>query len=341
MLEISPLTDSGALVQVSAMGHRASMADGADGAPALVDAMIGGRISTPPEFAEYFSEGLVLLPLGYMAPCPTRLVTGAGPLQYTSLPAQEEEDAGLRTMARTAWNASDAQVVMGVFGPTEAIGREALTAWGAAVSRALPGGGAKVSLPAVPRDGVALVRAELATYGSGGAGGGAKAADGESAEEREAAAAAWHVDVMGDGALNTSTRLLGSDVLLDTWRVSAGPLVGKAVALGRAVLTVPHGSMASRTGAEHAVALDCRECGIARSQHDAALYAAALARPSGASARGAATRSRTRDFGHLTPLWCAQFVKGLRLLLEAHMAAETGPEQAEGGVQVQVQVAVA
>ena len=312
----------------------------ADGAPALVEAMIGGRISTPPEFAEYFSEGLVLLPLGYMPPCPTSPVPGSSPLQYTSLPGvpTPEEDAALRKAARAVWNASDTQVVMGVFGATEAIGREALTAWGSAVSRAIPGGGAKVSLPAVATRGVALVRAEIATYGSGGAGGGAKAADGASAEELEALAA-WHVDVVGKDALNTSIRLHGSDVMLDTWRVSAGPLIGKAVALGRAVLTLPHGSMASRTGAEHAVALNCRGCGIARSQHDAALYAAALARPSTARARGGARRE-SPDFGHLTPLWCAQFVKGLRLLLEAHMAAETDPEQA-AWMEVHMQVAVA
>jgi len=231
----------------------------ADGAPALVEAMIGGRISTPPEFAEYFSEGLVLLPLGYMPPCPTSPVPGSSPLQYTSLPGvpTPEEVAALRKAARAVWNASDTQVVMGVFGATEAIGREALTAWGFAVSRAIPGGGAKVSLPAVAPRGVALVRAEIATYGSGGAGG-------ASVEELEAAAAAWHVDVVGKDALNTSIRLHGSDVMLDTWRVSAGPLIGKAVALGRAVLTLPHGSMASRTGAEHAVALNCRGCGIAR-----------------------------------------------------------------------------
>jgi hypothetical protein len=39
-------------------------------------------------------------------------------------------------------------------------------------------------------------------------------------------------------------------------------------------------------------------------------------------------------------LWCAQFVKGLRLLLEAHMAAETDPEQA-AWMEVHMQVAVA
>ena len=73
-------------VQVAALGHRGSMGDAEGGVAALVDAMVGGRVSTPPEHAPHFGEGLVVLPLGYMPPCPTRLVPGTQPPQYTSLP---------------------------------------------------------------------------------------------------------------------------------------------------------------------------------------------------------------------------------------------------------------
>ena len=60
--------------------------------------------------------------------------------------------------------------------------------------------------------------------------------------------------------------------------LSQGPVLGKAVSEGLDVLTMPQDTMASRTGSEHAVALGCARCAIARSPDEAAEYAAALAK---------------------------------------------------------------
>jgi len=337
-------------VQVSALGHRASMADAEAGSAPMTDAFIAGRVSAPPEHASHFSEGLLLLPLGYMPPCPTRAVAGAQPghFTFTSLPAMSGADnpttqrRAARAMLsarklRDAASEAGESAVMSVVGPVEAISLQALRAWGAALSASSER--LKISLPALPEPGRRAIVAEIAAFGSPAAGleGRVPSAGGAAAPDLDTPLAGWHVDAAGEQALNTSMRLYASDAVLDTWRVSAGrglpvsviclprpalpccmdgcgaafallvppvrwararvqrltcictvcvcvcvhvagPLVGKAVALERPVLTLPLDTMASRTGAEHAVALGCHHCGIARSAEDAARYATALAR---------------------------------------------------------------
>lgn len=330
-------------VQVGALGHRASMADTAAGVAMLVDAVVGGRVSTPPEYAAHFSEGLVILPLGYMPPCPTRQISRTPPVQFSSLPemAAHDDPAAQRRAAREQWG-GEGKVIMGVFGPIESLSREAFSAWSTALSAA--DAQIKISLPAMTAQAVPWLQAELASYGSSKGGEGGNSSVGVGAGEMANTVAGWHLDVMGNKALNTSMRLYAADVVLDTWRVSAGPLVAKALAMQRPILTFPQESMASRTGAEHALALRCQGCAIARSSQDAALYAAVLARRAIKTATSASSPTEYQEYGALTPKWSMHFVKGLRLLLQAYMAAEQDSDQEAGrhadwGLRYQVAVA--
>jgi len=332
-------------VQVAALGHRSTMADTAVGAPRMTDALVGGRVSTPPEYAAHFSEGLVMLPLGYMPPCPTRALSPTRPLQYTSQPEMppHHDPAAQRRAARQLWGGGEGRVIMGVFGPIEALSRQALKAWSSAHSATDSASRAHItiSLPAMSAASIPLLQAELATYAHGKMGEGGTSSSGARVEGMDAASDGWHLphlDGMGDEAFNTSMRLYGADVVLDTWHVSSGPLVAKALALQRPILTLPHESMASRTGAEHAVALKCQVCAIARSSDDAASYVAALARQAIKTATGGSSSTHYPEYGASTPQWSMQFIKGLRLLLDAHMTTEHDDE-AGWGRRYQVAVA--
>jgi hypothetical protein len=74
--------------------------------PPLVDAVIGGRVSTPPEYAGHFAEALLLLPLGYMPPCPSSkgrqftCFTCAKVQMLTETEAFEQTSAGERGPGR-------------------------------------------------------------------------------------------------------------------------------------------------------------------------------------------------------------------------------------------------
>ena len=115
-------------------------------------------------------------------------------------------------------------------------------------------------------------------------------------------------------------------------------MLGKAVSEGLDVLTMPQDTMASRTGSEHAVALGCARCAMARSPDEAAEYAAALAKTAAKAKPASGAVRKGLEHGPAVTRWCVQFIRGLRLLLEARMAAGNSDQALPWGKAMQVVV---
>ncbi|EKX54595.1 hypothetical protein GUITHDRAFT_132290 [Guillardia theta CCMP2712] len=217
------------LLQVTALGHRGSM-----GSEVLVDFLLAGKISAPPELQHLYKEKLSYNTFGYLPPCVSRILHGS--THVTCVPAAHEEEKREDDKNRT---------VFGMFGPPQATSHELVKVVDESLSKS---SNIILSLPPHPSlsvDKLAAIFPQLCS-------------------NRSSSHAVCSVDQQVD-AMN---RLGHVSIVVDTWSISSGPLIGQALVASKRIIVFPRESFASRTGAEHAIMMGCQDCAILRESQE-------------------------------------------------------------------------
>jgi len=271
-------------LQVNMLGHRGSM-----GSETLVDFLLAGKISTPPELQDLYTEKLAYNPFGYLAPCASRMLSGFPSL--TCLPSPPTEQGESRE------ENNQKRKVFGMFGPPQSTSYDVVNVVDESLHKLSD---VVLSLPPHPSlstDKLAAIFPKLCSNQS---------------TSHLACRIDRHADVM--------LRLKASDVIIDTWSISAGPVIGQALAASKRIITFPQESLASRTGAEHAIMMGCADCAILR---------ASLEFASWSEAYGRSERSGARDTqgGYLEQLasrcpWAQEVVRTLKVGLDTKLSTE-------------------